>query len=129
MVVAITYCKIGDVKALGCCCVVSCCFHSLVSQVENVVVGVDCLSEEIAFLAWVNAYFELHQLPKKNPGSTSTSHTIMSPCSVLRKSYLPDTDRCSAPESSFRYAQPHIPAFASMHIHIDASLVSLPIHV
>ncbi|KHN06964.1 F-box protein [Glycine soja] len=31
--------KIGDVKALGRCCVVSCHFHSLVPQVENVVVA------------------------------------------------------------------------------------------
>ncbi|PQP93639.1 F-box protein [Prunus yedoensis var. nudiflora] len=34
--------KIGDVKALGRCCVVSRRFHSLVPQVENVVVRVDC---------------------------------------------------------------------------------------
>ncbi|KAE8696473.1 F-box protein [Hibiscus syriacus] len=35
--------KIGDVKALGRCCVVSGRFHSLVPQVENVVVRVDCV--------------------------------------------------------------------------------------
>ncbi|CAI9773286.1 unnamed protein product [Fraxinus pennsylvanica] len=35
--------KIGDVKALGRCCVVSKRFHSLVPQVENVVVRVDCV--------------------------------------------------------------------------------------
>ncbi|KAJ7947325.1 F-box family protein [Quillaja saponaria] len=35
--------KIGDVKALGRCCVVSLRFHSLVPQVENVVVRVDCV--------------------------------------------------------------------------------------
>ncbi|XP_071724075.1 F-box protein At5g46170-like [Rutidosis leptorrhynchoides] len=35
--------KIGDVKALGRCCVVSRRFHSLVPQVENVVVKVDCV--------------------------------------------------------------------------------------
>ncbi|XP_041026832.1 F-box protein At5g46170-like [Juglans microcarpa x Juglans regia] len=35
--------KIGDVKALGRCCVVSRRFHSLVRQVENVVVRVDCV--------------------------------------------------------------------------------------
>ncbi|GKV36937.1 hypothetical protein SLEP1_g45020 [Rubroshorea leprosula] len=35
--------KIGDVKALGRCCVVSRRFHSLVPQVENVVVRVDCV--------------------------------------------------------------------------------------
>ncbi|TKY71951.1 F-box protein [Spatholobus suberectus] len=35
--------KIGDVKALGRCCVVSRRFHSLVPQVEKVVVRVDCV--------------------------------------------------------------------------------------
>ncbi|CAN1227225.1 F-box protein At5g46170 [Linum grandiflorum] len=35
--------KIGDVKALGRCCVVSHRFHSLVPQVESVVVRVDCV--------------------------------------------------------------------------------------
>ena len=35
--------RIGDVKALGRCCVVSCRFHSLVPQVDNVVVRVDCV--------------------------------------------------------------------------------------
>ncbi|KAL1193745.1 F-box protein [Cardamine amara subsp. amara] len=35
--------KIGDVKALGRCCVVSRRFHSLIPQVENVVVRVDCV--------------------------------------------------------------------------------------
>ncbi|KAK3204656.1 hypothetical protein Dsin_018702 [Dipteronia sinensis] len=35
--------RIGDVKALGRCCVVSRRFHSLVTQVENVVVRVDCV--------------------------------------------------------------------------------------
>ncbi|XP_044497195.1 F-box protein At4g18380-like [Mangifera indica] len=35
--------KIGDVKALGRCCVVSRRFHSLATQVENVVVRVDCV--------------------------------------------------------------------------------------
>ncbi|CAM8912079.1 unnamed protein product [Rhodiola kirilowii] len=35
--------KIGDVKALGRCCVVSRRFQSLVPQVENVVVKVDCV--------------------------------------------------------------------------------------
>ena len=35
--------KIGDVKALGRCCVVSRRFHTLVPQVENVVVRVDCV--------------------------------------------------------------------------------------
>jgi hypothetical protein len=35
--------KIGDVKALGRCCVVSRRFHSLVPQVDNVVVRVDCV--------------------------------------------------------------------------------------
>lgn len=35
--------KIGDVKALGRCCVVSRRFHALVPQVENVVVRVDCV--------------------------------------------------------------------------------------
>ncbi|KAE8659617.1 F-box protein [Hibiscus syriacus] len=34
---------IGDVKALGRCCVVSRRFHALVPQVENVVVRVDCV--------------------------------------------------------------------------------------
>ncbi|CAH9113471.1 unnamed protein product [Cuscuta europaea] len=34
---------IGDVKALGRCCVVSRRFHSLVPQVDNVVVRVDCV--------------------------------------------------------------------------------------
>ncbi|KAI4297622.1 hypothetical protein L6164_037506 [Bauhinia variegata] len=35
--------KIGDVNALGRCCVVSRRFHSLVPHVENVVVRVDCV--------------------------------------------------------------------------------------
>ncbi|ESQ39755.1 hypothetical protein EUTSA_v10000919mg [Eutrema salsugineum] len=35
--------KIGDVKSLGRCCVVSRRFHSLVPQVENIVVRVDCV--------------------------------------------------------------------------------------
>ncbi|KAK1422779.1 hypothetical protein QVD17_18065 [Tagetes erecta] len=35
--------RIGDVKALGRCCAVSRRFHSLVPQVENVVVRVDCV--------------------------------------------------------------------------------------
>ncbi|XVF87138.1 hypothetical protein PTKIN_Ptkin18bG0095300 [Pterospermum kingtungense] len=35
--------NIGDVKALGRCCVVSRRFHSLVPEVENVVVRVDCV--------------------------------------------------------------------------------------
>ncbi|KAL5977451.1 hypothetical protein ACLOJK_021798 [Asimina triloba] len=35
--------NIGDVKALGRCCVVSRRFHSLVPQVDNVVVKVDCV--------------------------------------------------------------------------------------
>ncbi|KAJ8545313.1 hypothetical protein K7X08_017896 [Anisodus acutangulus] len=35
--------KIGDVKALGCCSVVSRRFHSLVPEVDNVVVRVDCV--------------------------------------------------------------------------------------
>ncbi|GMI93577.1 hypothetical protein like AT5G46170 [Hibiscus trionum] len=35
--------KIGDVKSLGRCCVVSRRFHSLIPQVENVVVRVDCV--------------------------------------------------------------------------------------
>ncbi|KAM3700845.1 hypothetical protein ACB098_05G127900 [Castanea mollissima] len=35
--------RIGDVKALGRCCVVSRRFHSLVPQVDNVVVRVDCV--------------------------------------------------------------------------------------
>ncbi|EYU33385.1 hypothetical protein ABFS82_13G081800 [Erythranthe guttata] len=35
--------QIGDVKALGRCCVVSKRFHSLVPQVDNVIVRVDCV--------------------------------------------------------------------------------------
>ncbi|KAL3833633.1 hypothetical protein ACJIZ3_008369 [Penstemon smallii] len=35
--------RIGDVKTLGRCCVVSRRFHTLVSQVENVIVRVDCV--------------------------------------------------------------------------------------
>ncbi|EPS70457.1 hypothetical protein M569_04296 [Genlisea aurea] len=35
--------KIGDVKALGRCCVVSRRFHSLVPQVDHVIVRVDCV--------------------------------------------------------------------------------------
>ncbi|XP_038996552.1 F-box protein At5g46170-like [Hibiscus syriacus] len=35
--------NIGDVKALGRCCAVSRRFHSLITQVENVVVRVDCV--------------------------------------------------------------------------------------
>lgn len=41
--VIIVFNKIADVKDLGRCCVVSRRFHSLVSQVENVVVRVDCV--------------------------------------------------------------------------------------
>ncbi|KAI8001651.1 F-box protein [Camellia lanceoleosa] len=35
--------KIGDVKALGRCCVISRRFYTLVPQVKNVVVHVDCV--------------------------------------------------------------------------------------
>ncbi|GAB2279864.1 hypothetical protein Dimus_014501 [Dionaea muscipula] len=35
--------KIGDIKTLGCCCLVSRRFHSLVAQVENAVIRVDCI--------------------------------------------------------------------------------------
>ncbi|KAL0015996.1 hypothetical protein SO802_003065 [Lithocarpus litseifolius] len=35
--------KIGNVKALGRCCVISCHSHSLVPQVDNVVIQVDCV--------------------------------------------------------------------------------------
>ncbi|OVA19966.1 hypothetical protein BVC80_1447g8 [Macleaya cordata] len=39
----IVFNKIGDVKALGRCCVVSRRFHGLVPQIDNVVVRVDCV--------------------------------------------------------------------------------------
>ncbi|KAG8385262.1 hypothetical protein BUALT_Bualt03G0023700 [Buddleja alternifolia] len=42
-IILLIFNKIGDVKALGRCCVVSRRFHSLVSQVDNVVVRVDCV--------------------------------------------------------------------------------------
>ncbi|KAF5738324.1 F-box protein [Tripterygium wilfordii] len=42
-VLLLVFNKIGDVKALGRCCVVSRRFHSLVPQVDNVVVRVDCV--------------------------------------------------------------------------------------
>lgn len=42
-VLLLVFNKIGDVKALGRCCVVSRRFHTLVPQVENVVVRVDCV--------------------------------------------------------------------------------------
>uniref|UniRef100_A0A803QEK8 F-box domain-containing protein n=1 Tax=Cannabis sativa TaxID=3483 RepID=A0A803QEK8_CANSA len=42
-VLLLVFNKIGDVKALGRCCVVSRRFHNLVPQVENVVVRVDCV--------------------------------------------------------------------------------------
>ncbi|KAK2642899.1 hypothetical protein Ddye_024662 [Dipteronia dyeriana] len=42
-VLLLVFNRIGDVKALGRCCVVSRRFHSLVPQVENVVVRVDCV--------------------------------------------------------------------------------------
>ena len=35
--------KISDVKALGWCCIVSCRFHSLILQVDNVIIQVDCV--------------------------------------------------------------------------------------
>nr|GMD89537.1 F-box protein At5g46170-like [Ipomoea batatas]GME13858.1 F-box protein At5g46170-like [Ipomoea batatas] len=41
--VVLVFNRIGDVKALGRCCVVSKRFHALVPQVENVVVKVDCV--------------------------------------------------------------------------------------
>ncbi|XP_019157224.1 PREDICTED: F-box protein At4g18380-like [Ipomoea nil] len=41
--VVLVFNRIGDVKALGRCCVVSRRFHALVPQVENVVVKVDCV--------------------------------------------------------------------------------------
>lgn len=41
--VLVVFNMIGDVKALGRCCVVSRRFHSLVPQVDNVVVRVDCV--------------------------------------------------------------------------------------
>ncbi|KAK9093372.1 hypothetical protein Syun_028283 [Stephania yunnanensis] len=42
-ILLIVFNKIGDVKALGRCCVVSRRFHGLVAQVDNVVVRVDCV--------------------------------------------------------------------------------------
>ncbi|KAK4399375.1 F-box protein [Sesamum angolense] len=42
-VILLIFNKIGDVKALGRCCVVSRRFHSLVTQVDNVIVRVDCV--------------------------------------------------------------------------------------
>ncbi|KMZ69021.1 F-box family protein-like [Zostera marina] len=42
-ILLVVFNKIGDVKALGRCCVVSRRFHSLVLQVDNVVVRVDCV--------------------------------------------------------------------------------------
>ncbi|KAK4440185.1 F-box protein [Sesamum alatum] len=42
-VILLIFNKIGDVKALGRCCVVSRRFHSLVPQVDNVIVRVDCV--------------------------------------------------------------------------------------
>lgn len=41
--------RIGDVKALGRCCAVSRRFHSIVSQVDNVVVRVDCVISDDDF--------------------------------------------------------------------------------
>lgn len=41
--ILLIFSQIGDVKVLGRCCVVSRRFHSLVSQVDNVVVRVDCV--------------------------------------------------------------------------------------
>ena len=35
--------RIGNVKALGWCCVVSRCFHSLIPQVDNVIIRVNCV--------------------------------------------------------------------------------------
>ncbi|KAL0352834.1 UNVERIFIED_CONTAM: F-box protein [Sesamum angustifolium] len=42
-VILLIFNKIGDVKALGRCCVVSRRFHSLVPQVDSVIVRVDCV--------------------------------------------------------------------------------------
>ncbi|PIN10693.1 hypothetical protein CDL12_16714 [Handroanthus impetiginosus] len=42
-VILLIFNQIGDVKALGRCCVVSRRFHSLVPQVDNVIVRVDCV--------------------------------------------------------------------------------------
>ncbi|KAL6546363.1 hypothetical protein OROMI_022084 [Orobanche minor] len=42
-VILLIFNNIGDVKALGRCCVVSRRFHSLVPQVDNVMVRVDCV--------------------------------------------------------------------------------------
>ncbi|CAA0823725.1 F-box protein [Striga hermonthica] len=42
-VILLIFNRIGDVKALGRCCVVSRRFHDLVPQVDNVVVRVDCV--------------------------------------------------------------------------------------
>lgn len=42
-IILLIFNKIGDVKVLGRCCVVSKRFHSLVPQVDNVVVRVDCV--------------------------------------------------------------------------------------
>ncbi|KAL8045621.1 hypothetical protein ABFX02_08G126500 [Erythranthe guttata] len=42
-VILLIFNKIGDVKALGRCCVVSRRFHSLVPQVDDVIVRVDCV--------------------------------------------------------------------------------------
>lgn len=42
-VLLLVFNRIGDVKALGRCCVVSRRFHALIPQVENVLVRVDCV--------------------------------------------------------------------------------------
>ncbi|KAL1555825.1 F-box protein-like protein [Salvia divinorum] len=42
-IILLIFNRIGDVKALGRCCTVSRRFHSLVPQVDNVVINVDCV--------------------------------------------------------------------------------------
>ncbi|CAA2986178.1 F-box protein At4g18380-like [Olea europaea var. sylvestris] len=55
-IILIIFNKIGDVKALGRCCVVSKRFHSLVPQVDNVVVRVDCvISDENSSISGTSA--------------------------------------------------------------------------
>ncbi|KAL0007055.1 hypothetical protein SO802_008557 [Lithocarpus litseifolius] len=64
--------RIGDVKALGWCCVVSRRFHSLIPQVDNVVVRVDCIisnddsSSSSLFAPAISSFFDKSRNPFSN---------------------------------------------------------------
>ncbi|KAK4349399.1 hypothetical protein RND71_032154 [Anisodus tanguticus] len=73
--------KIGDVKTLGKCCAVCTRFHSLVPQVDNVVVRVDCVISE-------DNDNNDHHSNGSGSGHKSSLHSISSLFRLLIKPFL-----------------------------------------